>query len=68
MLSGVVYCVYRLRLLPGWIMILAAVEGTGLAVARVAADGFLADHMSQGLQERIHALFSVAGTADNHRL
>jgi hypothetical protein len=32
-------------------------------VARVATDGFLADHVPQGLQGRIHALFSGAGTA-----
>jgi hypothetical protein len=32
-------------------------------VARVATDGFLADHVSQGLQGRIHALFSAVGTA-----
>jgi MFS family permease len=62
-LSGVVYCVYGLRLPPGWIIGLALVEGTGLAVARAAADGFLADHVPPGLQGRIHALFSAAGTA-----
>jgi MFS family permease len=49
-LSGVVYCVYGLRLPPGWIVALALVEGAGLAVARVATDGFLADHVPQGLQ------------------
>ena len=32
-------------------------------VVRVATDGFLADHVPQGLQRRIHALFSAAGTA-----
>jgi MFS family permease len=62
-LAGVVYCVYGLRLPPGWIIAVALVEGAGLAVARVATDGFLADHMPQGLQGRIHALFSAAGTA-----
>jgi MFS family permease len=62
-LSGVVYCVYGLRLPPAWIIGLALVEGAGLAVARVATDGFLADHVPQGLQGRIHALFSAAGTA-----
>jgi MFS family permease len=39
------------------------VEGAGLAMARVATDGFLADHVPRGLQGRIHALFSAAGTA-----
>jgi MFS family permease len=66
LLSGVVYCVYGLRLPPGWIVALALVEGAGLAVARVATDGFLADHadhVPQGLQGRIHARFSAAGTA-----
>jgi len=63
MLSGVVYCVYGLHLPPEWIIGLALVEGAGLAVARVATDGFLADHVPQGLQGRIHALFSTAGTA-----
>lgn len=48
-LSGVFYCVYGLRLPPGWIIALGLVEGAGLAVARVATDGFLADHMPQGL-------------------
>jgi MFS family permease len=62
-LSGVVYCVYGLRLPPGWIVALALVEGVGLAVARVATDGFLADHMPQGIQGRIHALFGAAGAA-----
>jgi MFS family permease len=62
-LSGVVYCVYGLRLPPGWIIVLALVEGAGLVVARVATDGFLADHVPQGSQGRIHALFSAAGTA-----
>ena len=62
-LSGVIYCVYGLRLPPEWIVALAFVEGAGLAVARVATDGFLADHVSQGLQGRIHALFSAVGTA-----
>jgi MFS transporter, DHA1 family, tetracycline resistance protein len=62
-LSGVIYCVYGFRLPPGWIMALTLVEGVGLAVARVATDGFLADHVPQGLQGRIHALFSAAGTA-----
>lgn len=61
-LSGVVYCVYGLRLPPGWIIVLALVEGAGLAVVRVATDGFLADHVPQGIQGRIHALFSAAGT------
>jgi hypothetical protein len=46
----------------GWIIALGLVEGAGLAVARVATDGCLADHVPQGLQERIHALFSAAGT------
>jgi MFS family permease len=32
-------------------------------VVRVATDGFLADHVPQGLQGRIHALFGAAGTA-----
>jgi MFS family permease len=64
-LAAVVYCVYSLRLPPGWIIVLALVEGAGLAVARVATDGFLADHVPQGLQGRIHALFSAAGTAGN---
>src|SRR5207244_10702643 len=63
MLSGVAYCCYGLRLPPAWIIGLALVEGAGLAVARVATDGFLADHVPQGLQGRIHALFSAAGTA-----
>jgi MFS family permease len=62
-LSGVVYCAYGLRLPPGWIVALALVEGTGLAAARVATDGFLADHVPQNLQGRIHARFSAAGTA-----
>ena len=62
-LSGTVYCVYGLRLPPRWIIVLALVEGVGLAVARVATDGFLADHVPRGLQGRIHALFSAAGTA-----
>jgi MFS family permease len=62
-LSGIVYCVYGLRLSPGWIIVLALVEGAGLAVVRVATDGFLADHVPQGIQGRIHALFSTAGTA-----
>jgi MFS family permease len=62
-LAGVVYCVYGLRLSPGWILALTLVEGAGLAVARAATDGFLADHVPQGLQGRIHALFSAAGTA-----
>jgi MFS family permease len=62
-LAGVVYCVYGLRLPPGWILALTLVEGAGLAVARAATDGFLADHVPQGLQGRIHALFSAAGTA-----
>jgi MFS transporter, DHA1 family, solute carrier family 18 (vesicular amine transporter), member 1/2 len=62
-LSGVVYCIYGLRLPPGWIVAIIVVEGAGLAVARAAADGFLADHVPQGLQGRIHALFSAAGTA-----
>jgi DHA1 family multidrug resistance protein-like MFS transporter len=62
-LAGVVYCIYRLRLPPGWIMSLMLVEGVGVAVARAATDGFLADHIPQGLQGRIHALFSAAGTA-----
>jgi MFS family permease len=61
-LSGAVYCVYALRLPPGWIVALALVEGAGLAVARVATDGFLADHVPQGMQGRVHALFSAAGT------
>lgn len=63
MLSGVVYCVYGFRLPLEWIMALTLVEGVGLAVARVATDGFLADHVPQGLQGRIPALFSAAGTA-----
>ena len=63
MLAGVVYCVYGLRLPPRWIIAIALIEGAGLAVARVATDGFLADHMLPGLQGRIHALFSAAGTA-----
>jgi MFS family permease len=62
-LSGVVYCLYGLRLPPAWIIVLALVEGAGLAVVRVATDGFLADHVPQGIQGRIHALFSAAGTA-----
>jgi len=62
-LSGAVYCVYGLRLPPGWIVALALVEGAGLAVARVATDGFLADHVPQDLRGRIHARFSAAGTA-----
>jgi DHA1 family solute carrier family 18 vesicular amine transporter 1/2 len=62
-LSGVVYCIYGLRLPPGWIVAIIVVEGAGLAVARAATDGFLADHVPQGLQGRIHALFSAAGTA-----
>jgi MFS family permease len=62
-LAGVVYCVYGLRLPPGWIICLMFAEGAGLAVARAATDGFLADHVPQGLQGRIHALFSAAGTA-----
>jgi MFS transporter, DHA1 family, multidrug resistance protein len=62
-LSGVVYCVYGLRLPPEWLVALALVEGAGLAVARVTTDGFLADHVPQGLQGRIHARFSAAGTA-----
>jgi MFS family permease len=63
LLSGVVYCVYTLRLPAGWIVALALVEGAGLAVARVATDGLLADHVPPGCQGRIHALFSAAGTA-----
>ena len=63
MLSGVIYCVYGFRLPLAWIMALTLVEGVGLAVARVATDGFLADHVPQDLQGRIHALFSAAGTA-----
>jgi MFS family permease len=62
-LSGVVYCAYGLRLPPGWIVALALVEGIGLAAARAATDGFLADHVPQGLQGRVHARFSAAGTA-----
>ena len=62
-LAGGVYCVYSLRLPPEGIIGLALVEGVGLAVARVATDGFLADHIPQGLQGHIHALFSAAGTA-----
>jgi MFS family permease len=58
-----IYCVYGLRLPPGWIVALALVEGAGLAAARAATDGFLADHVPQGLQGRIHARFSAAGTA-----
>jgi MFS family permease len=62
-LAGVVYCVYGLCLPPRWIIGLTLVEGVGLAIARAATDGFLADHVPQGLQGRIHALFSAAGTA-----
>ncbi len=62
-LAGVVYCVYGLRLPPGWIIGLMLIEGAGLAVARAATDGFLADHVPQGFQGRIHARFSAAGTA-----
>jgi len=62
-LSGAVYCVYGLRLPPEWIVALALVEGAGLAVARIATDGFLADHVPPGIPGRIHALFSAAGTA-----
>jgi MFS family permease len=62
-LAGVVYCAYGLRLPPGWIVALALVEGAGLAAARAATDGFLADRIPQDLQGRIHARFSAAGTA-----
>src|SRR4029453_2492831 len=61
-LSGVVYCGYGLRLPPEWIVALALVEGAGLAVARVATDGFLADHVRKGLQARIHRRLSQGGT------
>jgi len=61
-LAGVVYCVYGLRLPPGWIVACGLVEGAGVAVARAATDGFLADHMPQGIQGRIHGLFSAAWT------
>jgi len=62
MLVGVVYYVYGLRLPPGWIIPCARL-GAGLAVARVATDGFLADQVPQGLQGHIHALFSAVATA-----
>ena len=62
-LAGAVYCVFGWRLSPEWIIALALVEGAGLAVARAATNGFLADHMPRGLQGHIHALFSAAGSA-----
>jgi MFS family permease len=62
-LAGAVYCVFGWRLPPGWIVALEVVEGAGLAVARAATDGFLADHMPRGLQGCIHGLFSAAWTA-----
>jgi MFS transporter, DHA1 family, multidrug resistance protein len=62
-LAGAVYCAFGWRLPPEWIVALALVEGAGLAVARAATDGLLADHMPRGLQGRIHGLFSAAGTA-----
>jgi MFS family permease len=52
---------------PGTLIALRALEGVSasgvLPPARAATDGLLADHVPQGLQGRIHALFSAAGTA-----
>lgn len=61
-LSGVVFCLYSLKLSPWWIIGLSLFEGASIAIARASVDGLLADAMPSEMKGKIQANYNAAGT------